>query len=244
MKRSILLSTLIFLIATAATGSADDFLSVPLDRMHAEERMGGEMVYFPDDVLERLPNYDSLMVDEPLIFIAADSTYQGFKASDLAAITTLLRESFIKGLSTQPVSIGHFNIVEEPGPSVLYIRMALKNLYVAKEKRGLFSYTPVGIVAHGVSDLTSDAIDKTKLVEMRLEFEMQDTEKGEVLLAGVIDRGLRENEEERQEGEEAGWDTPGAIAEILGRRLACRLDNARLAADKRVDCVNSIPIDV
>ena len=87
----------------------------------------------------------------------------------------MLRKSFIKGLSSQPVSIGNFKVVEEAGPSVLYVRMALKDLYIKKEKRGLLSYTPVGMVAHGVADMASDAVDKTTLVEMKVEVEMQET---------------------------------------------------------------------
>ena len=201
------------------------------------------MVYFPDDVLERLPNYDSLMVDEPILFLAEDSRYKGFKASDLTAISDMLRKSFISGLKDQPVSIGNFKVVEKPGPGVLYVRLALKDLYVKKEKRGLFSYTPVGMVAHGLSDIASDAIDKTTLVEMKVEVEMQETEYGDVLFAAVLDRGHRRDKKAHQKEEDVGWNTSGAIAEALGKRLACRLDNARLPEAKQADCLKRIPIE-
>lgn len=227
---------------TTVPAHAQDFLT-HRELLKPDEHFAGDLAYFTDGVLEKLPRFDSLMIDEPVVFLADDSDYKGFKASDLAALSAMLRESLVKGLTTQPVSIGNFKVVEEPGPSVLYVRMALTNLYVQKEKRGLLSYTPVGVVAHGVHDLASDVVDKTKLVEMVLEIEMQDSSTGEVLMAGILDRGHRKDKQANQRQEMAGWDAPGSVAEKLGRRLACRLDNARLEESKRADCVKLIPIE-
>ena len=229
------------LSGTLAT-SAEDFLTAP-EMLKPSERLGGDLMYYPADVEQRLPKYDSLMVDEPVIFISDDSRYKGFKASDLAAISDMLRKSFIKGLSEQPVSFGKFKVVDEPGPSVLYVRMALKDLYVKKEERGLLSYTPVGIVAHGVVDIASDVIDKTDLIEMKVEVEMQETENGEVLFAAILDRGHRRDKHAHQKEEQAGWDASGVVAEKLGRRLACSLDNARMSSDKRGNWAKLVPIE-
>lgn len=242
MKKLIVSCATAMLISGAlSVSAADEFLTAP-EKLQPDERFGGDLVYHPDDVLERLPKFDSLMVDEPVIFLADDSDYKGFKASDLAAISNMMRESFAKGLSTQPVSFGNFKVVDEPGPSVLLVRLAVKDLYVKKQKRGLLSYTPVGIVAHGVVDMASDAVDKTNLVELKVEAEMLDTVSGEVLFAAILDRGHRKNKKAHQKEEQAGWAAPGTVSEKLGRRLACRLDNGRLPEEKRTDCVKTIPI--
>jgi Protein of unknown function (DUF3313) len=235
-------ASLILLLAISGPTVAGEFFSEP-EKLKPDEKFAGDLVYYPDDILARLPKYDSVMVDEPVIFLAENSDYKGFKASDLAAISDLLRTSFSKGLASQEVSIGNFKVVDEPGPSVLYLRLALKDLYVKKEKRGLLSYTPIGIVAHGVANLASDAIDKTDLIEMKLEAELQDTQSGEVLFAAILDRGHRKDKKAHVKEEQAGWDAPGSMAETLGRRLACRLDNARLPVDKQVDCVKAVPVE-
>jgi hypothetical protein len=180
------------------------------------------------------------MVDEPVIFLAEDSDYKGFKASDLAAIADMFRKGFIKGLSNQPVSFGNYKVVDEPGASVLYLRLALKDVYIRKNKRGLLAYTPVGAVVKGVHDIASEAIDKTTLVELKIEAEVQETGSGDVLFAAILDRGHRKAHHVKED--DAGWDAPGNVSEKLGRRLACRLDNARSPADKQVDCVKTIPI--
>ena len=239
MKAIIAISASLIFFTLSALASAEDFLSAP-DTLRPDPLFGDDLVYYPDDVLSRLPKYNSVMVDEPIIFLAEDSDYKGFKASDLAAVADMFRQGFMEGLSKQPVSFGNFKVVDEPGPSVLYLRLALKDVYISKHKRGLLAYTPVGAVVKGVHDIASDAIDKTTLVELKIEAEMQDTESGDVLFAAILDRGHRKAHHQKEDA--AGWEVPGNVANKLGRRLACRLDNARLAADKQQDCVKMIPI--
>ena len=222
---------------------AEDFLSDPAS-LRGDERFGGDLVYFSDNILERLVAYESVMVDEPVIFIAADSPYNGFKASDIAAVAEMMRQSIIQGLTTQPVSFGHFQAVDQPGAATLYVRLALKNVYIRKNKRGLLAYTPVGAVVKGASDLAREAIDKSTLVEMAVEAEMQDSVSGEVLFAIAMDRGQRADKSANVKEEAAEWEATGNIAQALGRRLACRLDNARLAEDQRKDCIAEIPIEL
>jgi hypothetical protein len=77
-------------------------------------------------------------------------------------------------------------------------------------------------------------------VEMLVEVEMQDTKTGEVLFAAILDRGHRKGHHVKEE--DVSWEVPGAIAEKLGRRLACQLDNGRLSAGKKTDCLKAIPI--
>ncbi len=240
MKKLLAIPFTLTMLSMSPPSLSEDFLSQP-DKLHGDKRFGSDLVYFPEDVENRMDKYDSIMIDEPVIFLADDSPYKGFKASELAAIADVLRKSFSKGLSEHEISTGNYKIVEEPGASVVYLRLALKDVYVKKEKRGLLSYTPVGIVAHGVSDLASDAVDKTTLVEMKIEAELLDTQSGDILFATVMDRGQRKAHHVKEE--EAEWDTPGKIAEVLGRRLACRMDNAKLPSEQRADCLKTIPVD-
>jgi len=239
MKRLIAITLGLAMMGLSGLLLAEDFLSHP-EQLKPEERFGGDLVYFPDDILKRMSKYDSVMVDEPVIFLADDSPYKGFKASDLAAVAEMFRTSFQEGMQKQPVSFGNFKVVDKPGPSVLYLQIALMDVYVKKHKRGLLAYTPVGAVVKGVHDIASGAIDKTTLVELKIEAEMQDTQSGDVMFAAILDRGHRKAHHVKED--DAGWDAPANVSEKLGRRLACRLDNARLPADQQNDCVKDIPI--
>ena len=241
MKKLLAVPAALLALGFSQLGQAEDFLSNP-DALRPDPKFANELVYYPEDVMSRLPKYDSVMVDEPIIFLAEDSDYNGFKASDLAAVAEMFREGFADGLSSQPVSFGRFKIVDEPGPSVLYLQLALKDVYIRKNKRGLFAYTPVGAVVKGVHDIASEAIDKTTLVEVKIEAEMQDSKSGDVLFAAILDKGHRKDKAHHVDEDSAGWDAPGNVSKKLGRRLACRLDNSRLPAEKHVDCVKTIKI--
>ncbi len=234
-----LLTALLLLLSISSGSLADNFLTDP-GKLAPDQRFKGGKVYFADNLIEVIPRFDSIMVDEPVLFLADDSPYKGFKASDLAAVAQLFREGFSKGLQEQPVAFGNFKIVDKPGPSVLYLRTALRGLYIRKNKRNLLEYTPVGAVVKEVGDLTSEAIDKSTLVELSVEAEVQDSTNQEVLFAGILERGHRKAKHSKEAA--AGWDMASKVAETMGRRLACRLNNGRLAAGERVDCIETIPV--
>ena len=231
----------ILLASTAAMAQDTSFLSHP-ELLSRDSRFADDPVYLADDFLARAKGYSRVMVDEPVIFIAPDSPYSGFKASDIAALSAMLRESFQQGLASEPVSFGSFEVTEQAGEGTLYLRMALKNVYIRKNKRGLFSYTPVGAVAHGVKSAASEAIDKSTLVEMTVEAEVLDSVSNEVLFAIAMERGQREDKKAKIEEQAVDWEATGTIAETMGRRMACRIDNARRPEDQRRDCIAEIPV--
>ena len=232
--------SLAVLLLTPLTGSAEDRFLTNVLALGTDPRYGGDKVYLVENVEERLAGYDSVMVDEPEIFISPDSRYGGFKASDIAALSAALRQSFIDGLESEPVRQGQYRAVDEPGPTVLYMRVAMKNVYIKKKKRGLLSYTPVGAVAKGVSDSNKEAIDKSTLVEMTLEVEVHDSTTGETLAALSLDRGQRKMGDLKEDAAE--WELSGEIVHTLGRRVACRLDNTRAPEGEKRDCITELPI--
>lgn len=240
VKRLIALCFGLSLASAPALLSAEEFLTDP-SSLRSYERFAGDKIYFVEDILQRLPAYKNVLVDEPVIFIAADSPYTGFKPSDLAALADMIRTSFIDGLTTQPVSFGHYQAVDQPGAGTLYVRLALKNLHIRKNKRGVLAYTPVGAVAHGVKNMAKETLDKTTLVEMTVEGELQDSQSGEVLFAISMTRGQRADKAAKIKEESANWEATGQIAGAFGRRLACRLDNTGLPEDQRKDCIAAIP---
>jgi hypothetical protein len=220
---------------------ADEFFTHP-ELLQAGTRYGTDLAYFADDALQRLPSYQNVMIDEPVIFIAKDSPYTGFKASDLAAVSDMLRQGLTKGLQEEPMQSGKLQVVDQAGPATLYLRIGIQNVYIRKNKRGLFAYTPVGAVAHGVSSATKEAVDKTTLVEMQIQSEVLDSQTNEVLAAFQVGRGQHEDKGAHTEEEAAGWEAIGQLAEIAGRRMACRFDNGRLPESQRRDCIKEIPV--
>lgn len=230
-----------FIAAAPLPLLAEDFFSQP-ELLRADSQYGTDLAYFANDALDRLPSYQNIMVDEPVIFIAADSPYKGFKASDLAAISDMMRQSFTKGLQDAPMQSGKLKVVDQAGPNTLYMRIGIQNVYIRKNKRGLLAYTPVGAVVHGVVNAASEAVDKTTLVEMEVQVEVLDSQSNEVLAAFSVDLGERKDKSTKTEEMAAGWEATSAIAELAGRRMACRFDNSRLPEDEHRDCIQEFPV--
>jgi uncharacterized protein (DUF2235 family) len=65
--------------------------------------------------------------------------YKGMKPDDMKAIADSLRENVASELRA-----AGYEIVDKPGPNVMYVRMAVGDLMLQKRKRPILAYTPVG----------------------------------------------------------------------------------------------------
>ena len=129
-----------------------------------------------------------------------------------------------------------YEVVDEPGPGVAYIRVALTDLYLKKEKRGVWAYTPAGAVVQVGADQVRNMMSKVDIIEMAIQMEFQDSVTQEVLGAIIIKRGARKNKKTGQKLTRYDFDHLWLEMQYYGGRLACRLDNARLPDAMQIDC--------
>ena len=165
--------------------------------------------------------------------MSAESPYKGFKPDAMKAIADGFRAAVIEELSAT------FTVVEEPGEKVLYLRLAATNLYVKRKwSKNPLSYTPVGIAANAVKKaLTKNLDKKLSLVELNVEAEMLDSMTGERLAAAVESLGVRKDKEAGQKKDPTSWSQLEWAMRECGRRMRCRLDNARRPLEEWVDCL-------
>ena len=213
----------------------DRFLSVKLDQltMVVEEEGGLDLLYMAPGVLERVAKYNKIMIDQPEVWLDPDSEVGGVKPDVVKAIADLIRER----LTERVISRG-YEVVDEPGPDVLYWRVALTDLYLKKKQRGILAYTPIGAVVKVGVDAARDMISKVDIVEMALQAELQDSQSQEVLVAIVIKRGARKDKATGQKLQRMDFDEFRAILREYGARFACRLDNSRKPESQQIDCVD------
>ena len=220
-------SLLVFGSAQAQQDEDETFLNILEDLLEANPDYPADLTYVAPDAFERVANYNAVMVDQPELWISEDSKYKGLKPDDQKVLADSWREAVIREL------YGNWGIAEVPGPGVLLLRMAAKDLMV-KKQRGILSYTPVGAVAHAVkSSMTDDILNKLSLAEFSLEMELSDSATGEVLAALIEQRSDTRQAEVR---EPADWDELIGIMTLFARRLDCRLDNIKLSEGEAVDC--------
>ncbi len=236
---TILLSAILYVPAAfGAEGTfpvEEGFLSVDLDQLTLvrEEEHGVDLIYMPAGAFDRIAKYNKLMIDQPEIWLDRDSKYRGAKPDNIKALADLIRERL-----TENVINRGYEVVDEPGPDVLYIRVALTDLYLQKEKRGLMAYTPTGAVLKAGADAVRDMMSKVDIIEMALQMEMLDSQSGEVLLAAVLKRGARKDKEAGQKLVRLDFDDFRAVVREYSARLTCRLDNARKPESQWIDCPN------
>jgi len=216
--------------AVSAFGQNNDFLS---DYSSLQERQGRlvKSIYLDPNVVQRLADYKAILVDQPEIFIAADSKYKGAKGDQLKALADVARLSAIEQLEA-----GGFVIADEPGPDVLYVRWAITDLYLQKKKRGFLSYTPIGMVVHATkSSAVRDLWKKIDIAELSLEIETSDLVTGEILAAAVtVQQGTRKSKGAK--AELVSWQAMEALFATIGERMRCNLDNARLPESQWESC--------
>lgn len=226
---------LIMVIGLCFTASAvaqnNDFLTDYSSLEKAEEGRFVKKIFLAPNAVRRTADYDGILVDQPEIFIAADSKYKGAKGDQLKQLADVARLSTIARLEAD----GR-NIVDEPGTDTVYIRWAITDLYLQKKKRGILSYTPAGFVVHATkSAVTRDLWKKIDIAELRIEIEVSDVVTGEVLMAGISRKqGFR-----KQKGEKAdivSWQDLDALFETVGARISCNLANAASPKEEWENC--------
>lgn len=236
MRQFILPCTLILLFGVTHNILAEDtgFLS-DYSNLEAE---GSEntRIYRHPDAFERLAVYQAIMIDQPQLIIAADSKIKSLKPDDIVKLAEAIRITLSNKLAED------YYIVDQPGPDVLLLRVAASNLYLKKAKRGFLSYTPVGFVVHAAkSAMTDEITKKISFVEVNMEAEILDSLSGEQLVAVVTQRGQRKDKKQDVKADPTTWDEMLAVFEVIGARLDCRLDNARLSQEEQKDCIALFP---
>ena len=186
---------------------------------------GGKIVVTPGSAAKSA-DFTKIMIDQPEIFIAEGSAYKGMKPEDGLAIAEALRKAIADNMTV-------LTVVDEPGPDVLYMRLALSDVHLKKKKRRLVSYTPVGLVAHTAkSVVVSDAMKKVDLVGVTIEGESLNAETGEYLGSLLIKLAPPE----KAASDEASWETTLSRFDSMGKQMDCRFRNRELPESKKEDC--------
>lgn len=220
------------LMAAQAMAAPDFDQSFLSDYSTLQPRTAGQisdLAYIAPEGYARLARYDGVALDQPEILVSPSSAYKGGKPDDMAQIAEHMRSALATRLTE-----GGYKVVDQPGPGIILVRLALTDLEMKKKKRGLLAYTPVGAVVKAGADAMKGALDKVDITGMALQGELLDSQTGEVLAALVVPRGKPPGGKEMR----MDFDELDALVGEYGARLRCSLDNARVAAEKQVNCVD------
>jgi len=231
MVKRLLTLMLGFCLTASAFGQNNDFLTDYSNLAENEDARFMDKLFMIPNVVQRSADFNSVLVDQPEIFIAADSKYKGAKGDALKQLADVARLATIERLEAASVFV-----VDEPRPDTLYMRWAITDLYLQKKKRGLLSFTPVGMVVHATkSAATRDLWKKIDIVELKLEIELSDAVTGEIIAAGIThSQGM--HKEKGQKPEIVSWQQLDAFFTTVGERLRCNMQNAGRPEEEWEDC--------
>ncbi len=229
MKSKIKWALLSVTIMVAAVASAEDLVEsgfmTDYSQLRKVEDGSADYRYVAEGATNRIAKFNAIMIDQPEIFIAADSPYRGAKPKHLNALAEAFRAGIIQALSED------LYVVDQPGPNVMYFSMAISNLRLTKKKKSVLGYTPIGLVAGGVRGAaTTDIAKKANLQDAMFEVEGFDSVSGERLVAVIDSLGAGKEDP-------ASWEELEALALEYGRLVQCRFSNASLPEDARFNCL-------
>lgn len=185
-----------------------------------------EELYIAPEAMQRAARYTAVMIDQPEIFVHPDSKYQGMKPDEMKAIADSLREAVSAELKSS------YQVVDQPGENVLYVRLAVGDVKLQKKKRPILAYTPIGAVVHAGKNLAKDVTEKIDLRDLKIEGEVLDSVSLEQLGAMTASRGSLSVDTEKP----VSWERLHGLFATLGKRLRCRLDNSKVSEEQWAKC--------
>ena len=188
---------------------------------------GMDFAFIAPQAVEKASKYRSVMVDQPEVLISPNSDYKGAKPENLAAIANGMRQALDDKLTA-----GGYNVVDKPGPGVLYLRVALTDIQLKTKKRGVLGYTPIGAVVKFGVDAMKEFQSKFDIMNMVFQAEVVDSTTNQVLGQYVAVRGGGSKPARMD------FDQIKANMDEFGERLRCRLDNANGPIDKQINCLD------
>ena len=191
---------------------------------------GPDLIYLPPGSEKKLSGYTKIMIDQPEILMAPNSPYKGMKPDQAKALADGFREALHESFAKD------YEVVEEPGEDVLYLRVGLTNLFL-KRKVKWYNFTPVGAVSLGVKTAAIDNVAKKfSLIEAVVEAEFYDSKTKDLLAAGVEHMGQAKDKQAGVKKDATSWKELKAELTDMGDHVHCRLENARLPEANGKDC--------
>ena len=213
--------------ARAESGFLDDYSMLE----HREGDAFNKVYIFPDTA-RYLKQFEALIVDQPEMFLSADSKYKGIKPDDLKELADVLRRAIVEEFEA-----GGYKTTDTPGANTIYMRWAVTDLYLKKKRRPLLSYTPTGFVLHTTLRAAIRNIwKKIDIVELNIEAEFFDVETEKRIGQVVLERGMRKAKGVKREIVDA--DELYESMQTFGARLVCMVDSARGEGVMQSECSN------
>jgi len=197
--------------STAAPISNSGFLS---DYSKLRPLEGADGTYRYIDGSANLKPYNKILIDPVQVFVTPGPDYKGVQPDVLKRMTDAFRMEFVGAM------LSGYQVVEQPGPDVLRIRLAITGVQPVKPDLGVTDFIPIKAVFNVARDAAGSA---PQVAEMSAEAEVLDAN-GRVVGAAVSTRKAGKT---LPQGDKITWADLQAIAATWAKGLRQQVDSAR-----------------
>jgi len=158
-----------------------------------------------------LGKYDKIALEPIEIWYHPKSKYKGIDPDQMKAVTGAFYGAIVDALEPK------YPVVDKPGAGVLQVRLAVTNVNLKKKKRGLLSFTPIGLAVTAAKDAAGKRIS---MAGATLEAELFDAQTGE-RIGALVDLKPQDSSQEKP-----SWDSIENTLKFYAKRFRARLDEA------------------
>lgn len=181
----------------------------------------GAEVWFESESkgVEVLRPYRKILLS-PIEIWLDDNSYRGINPDVLKAMTDYFALAIHKKLNYW------YEFVEQPGPGVLHLRIAITNVKITKPTRKWYGYIPVALVAEGGAKAARSSVGLTvDLIEATVELEGLDSVSERRIVAAIDTH--QSSKIEHQKDSPISWGPVKEIFDFWAERISLRMDQAR-----------------
>ncbi len=123
-------------------------------------------------------SYSKIMVGSVTFYFSEKSKSKGIDADEMKQISDTMKGALVAA------AVDKAEVVLSPGPNTALINVAITEINMQNKKRGLLSYTPIGLVVSTAGNLTGLRI---RLRDAAIEGEVVDSVTGDVVSVFRVD---------------------------------------------------------
>ena len=196
--------------AVSNTGFLSDYSKLqPVD--------GVDGTYRFIDTSANLRPYTKVTVDPVQVFLSPNPDYKGMQPDAMKRMTDAFRMEFVGALASG------YQVVNQPGPDVLRIRLAITGVQPTSPALGVTDFIPIKALFNVARDASGNA---PQVAEMSAEVEVLNPA-GRVVGAAV---STRKADKTLPQGESITWADLQSIAASWGKGMRQNLDRMRSPA--------------
>lgn len=166
------------------------------------------------DTSINLRPFTKVMIDPVQIFMTPNPEYQGLQPDALKRMSDAFQTAFTGAL------VGGYQVVNQPGPDVMRLRLAITGVQPVKPPLGASDFIPIKAIFNVAR---SAAGESPRVAEISGEMEIL-APNGQVIGAAV---SSRKGEKTLPQGEKITWKDLQSIVDVWAKNMRQYLDQAR-----------------